>query len=196
MIPAKRILLFPYSGPGTPEDVLYLDDHHDVICELFDGILVRKPMGIEESFLAAVIAHQVMNYLDKNDLGILLGEAGFLEMMPGQVRTPDISFISWDQIPKGKLPKKRIPSLRPDLAVEVLSPSNTPKEMARKRQEYFAQGTKLVWQIDPEDKTVEVFTSPTVSEILRVGQTLGGDDVLPGFKLKLSKLFSVGRKRG
>jgi Uma2 family endonuclease len=196
MIPAERILTFPYPGQATAKEVLYLDDHYDIICELIDGVQVRKPMGIEESFLAAFIIHQVMIYLDKHDLGLVGGEAGFNELGPKQVRTPDVSFFSWRRLQSGERPKKRIPHLIPDLAVEVLSHSNTPKELARKRRELFAQGTQLVWQADPVKKTVEVFTSTTESTVLALGQTLNGGEVLPGFKLKLDKLFAPRRNRG
>jgi len=189
MIPAERILLFPYSGPAAPEDVLFLDDHHDVICELFDGILVRKPMGVEESRIAMFIGAMILQYSQKRKLGIVLGEAAFLEIMPRQVRAADVAFISKKRLPGGKLPKKRIPLLTPDLSIEVLSDSNTSKEMARKRRECFSQGTQLFWQVDPKTKTVEVFTSPTESKVFRVGQTLEGGEVLPGFKLKVSDIF-------
>ncbi len=194
MIPAERIMRSPKPGSATVDDVVTLDDHHHMICELVDGVLVRKPMGTEESMLAMFLGRQIGNFADKDDLGIVLGEAGFLELTEGLVRGPDVSFIAWDQLPDGKLPKKRIARLFPNLAVEVLSESNTAKEMARKRQEYFAQGTQIVWQVNPADKTVEVFTSPTESTMLRVGQTLDGGPVLPGFKLKLSKIFTAGRK--
>jgi Uma2 family endonuclease len=195
MIPPERIILAPLPGMATPEDVLYLDDHHDVICELIDGVLVRKPMGFEESILAAFIIHQLMSYLEKYDLGIVSGEAGFLELEPKQIRAPDVAFFAWERLPNGRVPKKRIPCLIPDLAVEVLSASNSPREMERKRQELFAKGTRLIWVVDPEEKTVEVFTSPEESTVLKLGQTLDGGEVLPGFKLKLDKLFAVRGKR-
>jgi Uma2 family endonuclease len=190
MIPPERIILAPMPGMATPRDVLYLDDHHDVICELIDGVLVRKPMGFEESVLALFIAQQILNFLDKHDLGIVSGEAGFLELEPHQIRAPDVAFFAWKRLPNGRVPKKRIPCLIPDLAVEVLSASNTPREMERKRRELFAKGTRLIWVVDPEQKTVEVFTTPEESILLKVGQTLDGGDVLPGFKLKLDKLFA------
>jgi Uma2 family endonuclease len=195
MIPAERILLVPYPGSATPQDVLDWDDHYDVICELVDGVLVRKPMGLEESMLALFLAHYLLSYLEKHDLGILVGEAGFQEILPEQIRAPDLSFISWGRLPAGQLPKKRIPRLCPDLAVEILSASNTPKEMARKRREYFSQGTRLVWQIDPEKKTGHVYTAAEASTVLGVDDTLDGGDVLPGFKLKLAKLFAPRRQR-
>ncbi len=83
----------------------------------------------------------------------------------------------------------------PDLAVEVLSESNTAKEMLRKRRAFFEGGTRLVWQVNPAAKTVEVFTSPEESTVLGVRQTLDGGEVLPRFKLKINKLFPSTRKR-
>ena len=80
MIPTERILLIPYPGSATAADVLSQDDHHHVICELVDGVLVRKPMGAEESMLAMLIGHFLLMFVRKHDLGIVLGEAGFLEL--------------------------------------------------------------------------------------------------------------------
>ena len=80
--------------------------------------------------------------------------------------------------------------MAPDLAVEVLSAGNTAREMARKRQEYFAAGVQVVWQVDPNARTVEVFTAPDQSTVLHEAQTLEGGTVLPGFTLPLQELFS------
>jgi Uma2 family endonuclease len=83
-----------------------------------------------------------------------------------------------------------IPGLAPDLVVEVLSESNTEGEMARKRREYFTAGVRIVWLIDPEGRTVEVFVSEDQSTVLDEGQTLDGGNVLPGFTLLLGELFA------
>jgi Uma2 family endonuclease len=106
------------------------------------------------------------------------------------VRGPDVPFYSWNRIPGGRVPEAPIPDLAPDLAIEVLSESNTPGEMARRRQEYFANGAQLVWQIDPDTRTAEVFTSPTESIMLDATQSLDGAAVPPGFSLPLAQLFA------
>ena len=74
--------------------------------------------------------------------------------------------------------------------MEVLSESNTPKEMERKLHEYFAAGVRLVWYVDPEKRIVEVFTRPDQSTRLTEKDTLDGGDVLPGFQLSVASLFS------
>jgi Uma2 family endonuclease len=101
-----------------------------------------------------------------------------------------VAFYSWNRIPGGRMPEAPIPDLAPDLAIEVLSESNISGEMARKRREYFANGAQLVWQIDPETRTAEVFTSPTESTVLDATQSLDGAAVLSGFSLSLAQLFA------
>ena len=81
--------------------------------------------------------------------------------------------------------------LAPDLAVEVLSEGNTPREMARKVSEYFDGDCRLVWLVDPRTRTVTVFTSAADEITLTEKQTLTGGDVLPGFRLPLRKLFGL-----
>jgi Uma2 family endonuclease len=77
----------------------------------------------------------------------------------------------------------------PDLAVEILSESNTPREMERKLQEYFAAGTRLVWYVDPEKRTARVYTSERDFADLSENDDLDGRDVLPGFTIRLGTLF-------
>ena len=130
-IPLERIRLHPAPGTATEDDVVRIDEHENRLCELVDGTLVEKPMGAEESNVAWVIGVLIGMYLRQNDLGTCLGEAGFLRISAGLVRAPDLSFISWARLPKRKLPRKKVPDLVPDLAVEVISKSNTPAEIRR-----------------------------------------------------------------
>ena len=196
-IPPYRVRLHPTPGTATEQDVIDILAHEDRCCELIDGVLVEKAMGWYESRLAIVIAYFIESFLDDHDLGVVAGEHGLLRLFPNQVRIPDVSFISWEQFPDRKLPADPIPGLYPNLAVEVLSQSNTEKEMRRKLREYFAAGTQLVWLVDPKARTVRVYTSPRKSKLVREDQTLDGGDVLPGFQLPLRKLFvRAGRRKG
>ena len=101
-----------------------------------------------------------------------------------------MAFISWDRLPHRRVPAEPIPDLAPDLAVEVLSAGNTATEMARKRQDYFAAGVQVVWEVNPNTRTVEVFTAPDRSTVLHEAQILEGGIVLPGFTVPLQELFS------
>ncbi len=188
-IPPHRVLLRPYPGTATEQDVIDIHARHKRLCELVDGVLVEKTMGYEESALAVLIATYLVNFVRPHDLGIVAGADGTLRLRPGLVRIPDVSFVSWARLPERQSPGKPIPDLAPDLAVEVLSKSNTPQEMERKLREYFQAGVRLVWYVDPEARTVEVFTAVDWSTMLDESQTLDGGDVLPGFVLPLRELF-------
>ena len=84
---------------------------------------------------------------------------------------------------------KVIPTI-PDIAAEVLSPSETPRAIHRKLKQYFAAGVKEVWLIDPEDRTVEIWTGPTLPETEFTGADSITSVLLPGFSLPLADLFS------
>lgn len=189
-IPPDRVRLRPAPGSAKERHVVWIDDHEDRLCELLDGVLVEKALGARESFLACVLVQILGTFVEKHDLGVVLGEAGMLRLRPGLVRIPDVSFISWERIPSGEFPAEPIPDLVPDLAVEILSEGNTRGEIARKLREYFEAGTRIVWVIDPRARAVEVYSSATDRHRLRNGQTLDGGDVLPGFKLPLKSFFA------
>jgi Uma2 family endonuclease len=187
---ASRIRMDPEPGTATEDDLLYVLDHEDALCELIDGILVEKPVGSVESFLAMWIGTLLNIYVRRRKLGAVLGSDGPIRFRIGLVRLPDVCFISRERLPGGKFPKTPILRIVPNLAVEVLSRSNTAKEMRQKLKEYFKAGVELVWYVDPRTRTVQVFTAPNKSEMLKENQTLTGGTVLPGFKLKLRKLFA------
>lgn len=191
----KRIRLRPAPGRATEKDVVRIEAKEDRLCELIDGVLVEKIMGAKESLLACTLIQFLKNYLDRNPLGVVLGEAGMLQLRPRLVRIPDVSFISWDQMPSGEFPSEPVPNLFPDLAVEVLSRGNTRGEMALKVSEYFEAGSRLVWIIDPETRTAEVYTAPDECRRLKATQSIDGGDVLPGFKLSLKELFATKHRR-
>jgi Uma2 family endonuclease len=87
------------------------------------------------------------------------------------------------------VPHDDIADLAPDLAVEVLSEGNTKQEMARKLDDYFAAGVRLVWHLDPKTATAQCYTSPEASVLVKANESLDGGAVLPGFTLCLDKLF-------
>lgn len=190
-IPVGRIRTVPKPGFATEQDVVDIETHEDLLFELYDGVLVEKVMGFYESFLAGLLVQYLNEFSQQHDLGIVVGADGMLKLLPGEVRIPDVSFISWDQIPDRRIPREPIPALAPTIAVEVISKGNTQKEMERKLGEYFAAGTRLVWYVYPDSRSVSVFTSPTTRVVLDENQTLDGGDVLPGFELPLSRLFQA-----
>jgi Uma2 family endonuclease len=189
-IPLQRIRMVPPPGTATEKDVLEAESRTGRICELIDGVLVEKTMGYYESVVAAVLIRLLGQFAEEHDLGIVLGEAGTLQILPNQVRIPDVSFISWAKFPNRQLPREPIPALAPDLAIEVLSEGNTEAEMQRKLRDYFGAGVRLVWYVDPRTLSAKAYTAE--DRWVEVGQTqsLSGGDVLPGFELPLQDLFA------
>jgi Uma2 family endonuclease len=97
---------------------------------------------------------------------------------------------TWDRFPDRRVPKAPVPALVPDLVVEALSESNTLAEMERKRAEYFDAGVWVIWEVDPERRSVCVYTPGGIVNRLDSSQILDGGQVLPGFSLVLSELFA------
>jgi Uma2 family endonuclease len=194
-IPLDRIRLRPAPGTATAADALTVERREGKLCEVIDGVLVEKPMGYYESRIAVLLGRYLDEHLEQNDLGIVTGADGPLMVEEGQLRYPDLAFFAWDKFPNRVLPRDPILDHVPDLAIEVLSKSNTPREMRRKRREYFDAGARLVWEVNPVKRTVRVYTAFNQSTTLREGDMLDGGDVLPGFTLSLATLFRRAGRR-
>jgi Uma2 family endonuclease len=177
------------------DDVVRIEQQEHRLCELVDHALVEKAMGYIESRIAFLLALALQRFVEVDDLGVVTtGDAMF--RLPGDlVRMPDVAFTAWERFPEAEIPLDPAPAVVPDLAVEVLSPGNTPGEMARKLREYFRAGVRLVWLIDPQTKTVRVHTSPTRSKRIPETGTLDGGKVLAGFKLPVASLFARRKRR-
>jgi Uma2 family endonuclease len=190
-VPASRVRIHPSPGHATVQDVIDVHENERRLCELVDGTLVEKPMGYRESMIAGALIAFIRAFVIPRNLGIVTGESGMMKLFAGLVRIPDVAFASWDRLPGGKVPSEPVPLLAPDLAVEILSPSNTAQEMSRKRGEYFDAGVRLVWIIDLDDRTASVYTAADQTPVvIGESQSLGGGDVLPGFVLPLRELFA------
>jgi Uma2 family endonuclease len=188
-VPLDRIFVEPLPGTATVEDAVESKDKLGIGCELVNGILVAKPMGHYESHIAALLLHLLYNYLDANPIGVLYGEEAPYLLLPDNVRKPDVSFLSFARMPGGKLPREAACPIAPDLAIEVLSPSNTTAEIDLKLKQYFAAGVRLVWIIEPELRTARIFTAVDKHEDIPSHGILRGGDVLPGFELAVGHLF-------
>jgi Uma2 family endonuclease len=189
-ISLRRIRFDPEPGTATEQDVLDLHLREKRLYELVDGILVEKVMGFPEAFLALTLGRILGTWVVQRNLGAVVGADGMMRLAPGLIRIPDLSFIEWDHFPNRQIQPDPIPALVPDLAVEVLSPSNTDLEMQGKLDDYFRTGTRLVWFVDPRDRTVDVYTAPNQSVRLTQADTLDGAPLLPGFRLPLRELFA------
>ena len=190
-VPAGRMLLRPIPGSATVADVEAIRSREGRLCELVDGILVEKTVGAHESSLAVILCHFLVNFVLPQKRGVVRGADGTIRLNPNLVRIPDVAFFSRARLPGGRLPSEPIPTIIPDLAVEVLSASNTHGEMERKLQDYFAAGVILVWYLDPRRRTASVYTGIDQVTHLDEAGTLDGGTVLPGFTLKVGDWFEA-----
>jgi Uma2 family endonuclease len=195
-IPLDRIRFRPFPGTATVQDVIDIQHQEGKLCELVEGVLLEKAVGYNESSLAVFLAGLLNAFVIPRNLGLVTGPDGTVELMANLVRIPDVAFTSWDRLPGRRRPASPVPHVAPNLAVEVLSRSNTPGEMAAKRQDYFAAGVQPVWEIDPGARAVVVYTSPAQSTTLGATDTLDGGVVLPGFSLPVKELFAELDRQG
>jgi Uma2 family endonuclease len=195
-IPARRVLLEPTPGTATEKDLIAIHARTNRPYELVDGTLVEKAVGYDESILGFELGVILANYISVHDLGKAVGDNTMMRLFPGLVRMPDASFISWERYPKKKRRRAEIPTVAPDLVVEVFSKDNTRKEMQRKLEEYFRAGVRLVWYVDPVKRTVRVYTAVDRSTLLGEDDTLDGGDVLPGFTLSIRDWFAEAERTG
>lgn len=189
-IPMWRIRTHPAPGMATEEDALRVEATEERPCELIDGILMERTSGYDESILALAIGELLRGFVRPKRLGLVAGEQGPLKLAPGVIQVPDVSFVSAGRLRGGKRPRTPIPHLVPDLAVEIISPSNTPQEMQRKLAAYFKAGVRLVWLVYPIKRTVVVYTAPRTKTTLNASDTLTGGKVLPGLEIQLKDLFA------
>jgi Uma2 family endonuclease len=174
----------------TAEDLWNMPDHggHH---ELVNGELTpMSPTSGEHGVRTFNIAALLGAFIRANDLGVGLGaETGFIiSRDPDTIRAPDCAFVHKNRIPASGVPKKYWPGA-PDLAVEVLSPSDSASEVLEKIDEWLTAGTRLVWVIDPERKVVSVHAPNRLTQKFRLTDHLSGEDVLPGLTLSVAEIF-------
>ncbi|MEZ6060099.1 MAG: Uma2 family endonuclease, partial [Planctomycetaceae bacterium] len=180
----------PAPGTATVEDLIRYSAEDDRLYELVDGTLVEKAMGWQESLLGGLLLHWLHDYLEKHNLGEVVGADAFMRLFSDTVRAPDVAFVSWERLPGGRLPTQPVPDIVPDFVIEVLSTGNTYGEMSRKRREYFHAGVRLVWMVHPRQRTITVYTSAQEFTVVKDDERITGGDVLPGWSFHTADFFS------
>lgn len=168
------------------ERFISLPDNNDRRWELIDGEVVEKMPTQLHGVIAGLIATFLNMFLMKNKLGHVAVEAR--HKLPNEKRNnrlPDVAFISND---KGPLVRKGPAPYMPDLAVEIKSPDDDWNGMVSKAAYYLENGSRLVWLVHAEDRTVTVITT-TSKTTLNEDDTLTGGDVLPGFAVPVKDIF-------
>ena len=170
---------------GSPE-------YGDRIVELVDGEIVEMPLpNGQHGEVLAILTVRIGQYVLENELGrVTTGDAGFVleRNLDGRdtVRGMDLAFISKSKAP-APLPNTLL-EFAPDLAVEVISPSNEAADIRLKIRQLLNAGTALVWTVYPDMRIVDVHTRDGATT-LDEADTLSGGDVLPGFEIPVCEIF-------
>jgi len=165
--------------------------------ELWQGELrTVAGSGDRATRTALAIGASLFAYEREHGLGMATGSDGtfILSTRPDTVVVPDAAFVRWERIPEHHDPAKYIP-VAPDLAVEVQSPTDEPKEMSHKRRLYADAGVPLLWWVNPETRTVAIYRFGELAEVMSEGDTLDGGDVLPGLSITVAEIFPLPRPR-
>ncbi len=187
-IPAESMTPVPPPtalAPTIPDDMLY---------EVVDGQVVEKTMGAFETGIASLLVEILGPFARKNRLGRFFGEMLFrIDLSQDLQRRPDVAFVSHARWPYNRrVPDVPVWDMVPDLAIEVISPSNTAFAVHRKIHDYFKAGVARVWVVYPEQAEVYIYSTPQQVQVVGVGQELDGGDLLPGFRLPVAVLFEDG----
>lgn len=158
--------------------------------ELIKGVPHRvPPPGFEHGQLGSDILFALRLYVDPRHLGEVVGEIGILfERDPELICGPDVSFVRAERLPP-RSARRGYLTVLPDLAVEIVSPSDRPADVAEKIAYYLARGIPVVWAVDPQPAHVAVHRAGVAPVLLGRSDVLEGEGVLAGFRLPLVDLF-------
>jgi Uma2 family endonuclease len=157
--------------------------------ELLRGVIITMPPPKgRHGICCAKVARLVGNFVDAQHLGhVTCNDAGFIsERNPDSVRGPDVAF--WNSQRVSEVPQGYF-EVPPDLAVEVVSPSDSHSRVQEKLRHYLKHGVRLVWVVDPELRIATVYRSSDLGRTFEEADSLAGEDILPGFTCRVADLF-------
>jgi len=159
-------------------------------CELIDGRVVRmNPIGRSHAYVAANLSMTLNQFVRQHKLGeVLVGEIGiFIQRGPDRIRAADIAFVSTERL--AQTTESGYLKTAPELAVEIISPSDRWQGVRAKLEDYFTIGVHRVWIVEPDNRAVLVYRSSTEMRKLSEGDTVIGEGALDGFSLPVAELF-------
>jgi Uma2 family endonuclease len=181
------------TGPRTEPGPSSMPVPDDILYEVVDGEILEKTVGVQESEIATLLIEFLAPFLRSHRLGKVVAETIFrIDATKDLQRRPDVAYVSAARWPvKKRAPDAPVWDLVPDLAIEVVSPTNAAVHVQAKIQEYFEAGVNGVWVIYPRQKKIHIYASasPAQIQVLQLGDELDGGELIPGFRLPLAALF-------
>jgi Uma2 family endonuclease len=156
--------------------------------ELVDGEIRVSPGGAQHSQVCVLLVARLLGFAAERRLGHVFESSMGFRLPGGNVRSPDVSFVAAGRFPDDRAPVD-FANLAPDLAVEVVSPGDRPRHVLDKVGEYLEAGVRLVWVMHPQSRRAVVYRSLEDVRELNDADELDGQDVMPGFRCRLSDLF-------
>jgi len=153
-------------------------------------ILFMSPTGGETGDRNLELAFQVKLWNKANKLGKVFDSSTGFRLANDAVRSPDVSWIplsKWNAL-SAEQKRKYLP-IDPDFVIELMSPSDSLKELQNKMKEYMSCGVRLGWLINPDETKVEIYRQGKQKEILENPQTLSGEDVMSGLVVDLAEIW-------
>jgi Uma2 family endonuclease len=175
------------QAPVTEEQLLRLPDDGRKY-ELVDGAAKEVPTGIRQGEIGAIIIYRLTPHIIGRGF-LTMSQAGF-RMRGGNLRCPDVSFTRKERFPKKQAPEG-FGDAAPDLAIEIISPSEDDADVFRKLDEYFASGSEQVWLVEPDTQRVTVYRSLMNPQTYDAGEEITAGDLLPGFRCRVADLFTL-----
>jgi Uma2 family endonuclease len=161
-------------------------------CELIEGrIVTMAPTGYEHGDYEGNLYYALRSFINTHKLGrVQVGEVGiYTRRNPDTVRAADVLYISNERYAQKQ--SASYLDVAPELVVEILSPHDAWSEVTQKLREYFGIGVQLVWIVDPSARMVYAYRSMTEIREFTEHDDLPGDEVLPGFSVKVAELFEI-----
>lgn len=197
--PPKEVWLVSRDEPVRKRVLLTRDEEEKIInssrYEIVDGEIRERAMpNPEHARIEAKLSAKLTNFVEESNLGVVYSECHF-ELAEKLTRVPDVAFVSFERFPESGESKGSKWQIAPDLAIEIISPTDDYKDVFEKLDEYFVAGVKQVWLVEPERKVLTVYYSQTRTTILTENDELICEAVLPGFWLRLKEIFQMPKPR-
>lgn len=181
-----------HSPVWTDEAFLALPDDGQRYEIVANQLVDMGYSGTKHGYICALLSGVLLSYTLPKKLGIVIDSSTAFKMKNGNKRSPDVSLVVRERLQQlGEIPDGFFEGA-PELAIEVLSPGNTVEEIHKRLVDYFESGTRLAWVVHPQEQYVLVYRSATSPQrLLVVGDSLDGEDIVPGFTYPLAELFQT-----
>jgi Uma2 family endonuclease len=158
--------------------------------DLIDGVPVERDMGVESDYYGSRLIHYIQAETDRSGVGLVFGSSAgyrYPELAGNHLRLPDVSFVRRERL-IGGIPRGWF-AIPADLIIEVASPNDEAGDLQGKVREWIDGGAKRVWVVYPDQREITVHYPDRTARTYGMGESVPGEEIIPGFSLSLDELF-------